>query len=109
MQDRITFIELLQITLYLGAIAYIVGVLFQTFVIIKYNKPWTWGKLTLLLISTRIISIGLTLLIWIYWFLPFDMMQGPFLIPAVIAEIIVCPIVLRIFKYYIFNRPIALV
>ncbi|MDB5032527.1 hypothetical protein [Mucilaginibacter sp.] len=109
MDNTINFFGFLAIAINLGSIAFIAGILFQIIVVVKYNKPWTWGKLTFLLIATRVVSLALTILIWKYWFLPFEMMQGPVLIPAMIAEIIACPIMLRLFKHSIFNKPTALV
>ena len=107
--NDINFIEFLGIAVYLGSIAFVAGIVFQTLVVIKLNKPWTWGKLTLLLIVTRAVSLALTILIWKYWFLPFEMMQGPILVPSVIAEVIASPLLLRLFKHRIFSKPTALV
>ncbi|MDB4925585.1 hypothetical protein [Mucilaginibacter sp.] len=109
MDNTINFFEFLAIAINLGSIAFIAGIFFQVIVVVKYNKPWTWGKLTFLLISTRVVSLALTILIWKYWFLPFNMMQGPVLIPSIIAEVIACPVMLRFFKHRIFNKPTALV
>jgi hypothetical protein len=109
MDNNITFFDFLGIAIYLSSVAFVAGIIFQTVIVIKYNSPWTWGKLTLLLILTRVLSLGLTILIWKYWFLSWDMMQGPILIPSVIAEIIACPVMLRLFKHRVFNKPNALV
>jgi hypothetical protein len=103
-----TFVELLTMAFFLGSIAYIAGLLFQTIIVVKLNKRLLWKKLLLLLLVSRIISLTLTLLIWIYWFFNFDIMLGPFLIPAVVAEIIVSPVLLRIFGYHIFQKDNAI-
>lgn len=109
MDNSVDFFEFLGLAIYLGSVAFILGIIFQTFIVVRYNKPWTWGKLTFLLISSRVISLGLTILLWKYW--PFDAepMAGPILIPSIIAEIIVSPLMLRLFKHDIFNKPTTLV
>jgi len=104
MDNNIDFFGFLGIAIYLGSVAFIAGIIFQTFVVVKYNKPFTWGKLTLLLIATRVISLALTILIWKYWPFSFEMMQGPVLVPSVIAEIIACPVMLKLFKHEIFKK-----
>ena len=107
--NDISFFEFVEIAIYLSSVAFIVGIIFQVFIVVRLNKPWTWGKLTFLLISSRVISLGLTILIWKYWALPFEMMQGPVLIPSVIAEIIVSPLMLLLFRHRIFRKPSTLV
>jgi len=108
MDNSIDFFGFLGLAIYLSSTAFIAGIIFQTFIVVKYNKPYTWGKLTLLLIATRAVSLALTILIWKYWFLPFEMMQGPVLIPSIIAELIACPVMLYVFKVSVFNRSISL-
>ena len=106
MDNSIGFFEFIAIVIKLGAVAYMVGLIFQVLMVINYHKPWTWGELTFLLVLTRVVSIGLTVLIWKYW--PFDenMMQlGLILIPSLIAEIIASPLALLIFKGSIFGKP----
>jgi hypothetical protein len=107
--NDINLFEFIELAIYFSSIAFIAGIIFQTFIVVRLNKPWTWGKLTFLLIASRVVSLGLTILIWKYWALPFEMMQGPVLIPSVIAEIIVSPLMLRLFRHRIFKKPSTLV
>jgi hypothetical protein len=105
MSSSIGFFEFLAIVVKLGALAYLVGIIFQILMVINYHKPWTWGELTFLLILTRVVSIGLTILIWKYWPFNINIMQGLILVPSLIAEIIASPLSLWIFKHGIFGKP----
>lgn len=109
MEKHLTIFELLGITLAFGSIAYLLGIITQIIVVVKLNKPWTWGKLSLLLLATKVVSIILTLVIWVYWFLPFDSIQGPILLPALISEVIAVPTLLKFFKQSIFKKPTAFI
>jgi hypothetical protein len=105
MDHSITFFAILTIVIKLGAVAFLAGIAFQTLVVVLYHKPWTWGELTFLLIVSRIISIGITILIWKYWPFNIEMMQGLILLPALIAEVIASPVSLWVFKTGIFGKP----
>lgn len=98
--------EMLVLILFLGAVAYILGLIFQV-LIMYFNKvkSKTFLKATVLLILTRICSITLSLLLWKFWFLSIDVMLGPILLPALVAEIVVSPIFLRLFGYKIILKP----
>lgn len=94
--------EMLVLILFLGAIAYILGIVFQ--VLIMYfnkSKSKTFPRTTALLILTRICTITLSLLLWKFWFLSIDVMLGPILLPALMAEIVVSPFFLKLFGYKI--------
>jgi len=109
MQEKtITFTDLLELTLLFGSLTYVLGLLFQAIIVVKVNKPWTWIKLLTLLLVSRIVSLFFTLLIGKligkYWNIDFNTMIGPFLIPAVVAELIISPVLLKIFGYHILKR-----
>ena len=59
-----------------------------------------WGALALV-VSTRLVAVLLTLLGWTYW--PFslhqDVMFGPVLLPALLAEAVVSPLALKMVGY----------
>jgi hypothetical protein len=106
MQEKtITFTELLELTLLFGSLAYIIGLIYQAVIVIKINKSWTWIRLLTLLLVSRTASLFFTLLIGKLigevWNIDFNTMVGPFLIPAVVAEIIVSPVFLKIFGYHL--------
>jgi hypothetical protein len=94
--------ELLTMTLFLGSIVFILGIVFQG-VIVFLNKSQSKGtlKIIVLLLLTRICSVITALFIWRFWFFNFDVMLGPILLPVVISEVIFSPIFLEIFGYNI--------
>lgn len=99
MENNATFSEMILITLFLGLLAYVLGMVIQLIVVIRFKKLHTWRKLLLMLLLSRLLSIMLSLIIWKYWFLEIDIMQGPFFVPSVIAEIIISPSLLYLFRY----------
>jgi amino acid transporter len=102
--NSITFFELITVAFLMGLIPYCLGLLFQIIVVVKVNKALVWKKLLLLLVVSRIAALTLAIVIWVCWFFSFDVMLGPILIPALIAELIISPVLLKIFGYHIIKR-----
>lgn len=92
--------EMLVLCLFLGTLTYILGVVFQVLMMyFNKEKSKTFPKTIIILITTRICTIAVSLLLWKFWFLSIDIMLGPILMPALVAEIVVSPIFLRLFGY----------
>lgn len=97
--------DMLVLILFLGSVAYILGIVFQVLVMcFNKAKSKTFSKVTALLLLTRICTIAFSLLIWKFWFLRIDVMLGPILLPALMSEIVISPIFLRLFGYKILRK-----
>jgi hypothetical protein len=78
--------ELLLLLLYLGSLTFLISSIFQYFIIKSFkNKVVLFTFLFVL----RFLGIILALLVWFYGFKSSEIMFGPFLIPAFIAELII--------------------
>ena len=92
--------ELLQYLLYLGAITYILATFLQIFIHYR-NNQFSYLRLILLIIVSRLVSIVLTIVLWITWKFSFDIMFCCFLLPALFSELLITPVSLKIFGYKI--------
>lgn len=83
------------INIYLGFVCFFIG----TIVFVKMQKKCIHTIVFILLIIIQLFfSIALSLFFWRFWFFPFDIMLGPFSLPAAIAEIstlLIAKVVLR--------------
>lgn len=102
MEEPIKIVELLALALFLGSLSYGLGCLYQSAVLYQsrtlFRQPWrAFG----LLLGTRLVTIFLTLIGWLYWplFPHLDIMWGPFLLPALLSETVVAPLVLKATGY----------
>jgi len=102
--NNISFSELITAAFLMGIIPYCLGLLFQIIVVVKVNKELILKKLLPLLLVSRISALALTIVIWLCWYFSFDIMFGPILLPALLAELIISPLSLRIFGYHIFSK-----
>jgi len=94
-QEATPILELLGFILFLGSITYILGAVYQIIILRKKkNSIWT---IFLVVLLTRLISIISSYFIWAYWAFPFDVMFMFFFIPALIPELIFCPLIIRLF------------
>lgn len=97
--------EIIALNLFLGSLTYLLGIAFQVLIAFLNNsKSRVFSKITALLVLTRISTIVFSLLIWHFWFLKIDVMLGPLLLPAFIAELVFSPLFLKIFGYQILKK-----
>ncbi len=94
-QEPTPIMELIILILFLGSITFLLGAVFQTYVLIK-NKKSVLSSI-LIIVSTRILTIISSYFIWAYWFLSIDIMFLFFFLPAVLPELIFSPIMLKLF------------
>ncbi len=94
-QEPTTIIELLFLILFLGSITFLLGAIFQGYVLYKNKK----GLLTSIsvIILTRILTIVSSYFIWAFWHLPIDIMFLFFYLPAILPELIFSPLMLKLF------------
>ena len=100
MEQYFTLWDILELTLYLGSITYLVGFTYQLFISISSDAKLNLRQLVMIIL-TRLITIPTTLLIWFYWVSKLDIQFGPFLLPALIAEVFLSPLFLKFFGYSI--------
>jgi hypothetical protein len=89
---------LLILVLYLGSTVYVIGSILQVAISVKFDKPLIWKKLIISLILTRLFSICIALIIWKFWAFNFDIMQGPFFIPAMAGEALALALLWKFFR-----------
>ena len=85
--------ELLLLILFLGSIIYLLGAIFQFYILRRSRK--SWGNSLAIVVLTRLLTVTLSLLIWHYWNLPFEPIIGFLFWPAVISELILGPLILK--------------
>ena len=86
--------ELLLLILFLGSIIYLIGAIFQLYILRRNLK--SWGNSLATVVLTRMLTITLSLIIWHFWNLPFDPILGFLFWPAVIPELILSPLILKL-------------
>ena len=102
MEQSTTLKELCVLVLFLGSLCYVLGGLYQTFMLFRNGalRRNPWGALVLV-VGTRLVAVLLTLLGWKHWpvYLHLDVMLGPVLLPALLAEVVVSPLALKLAGY----------
>ena len=101
-QEPTPIIELLGLILFLGSITFLLGTIFQGFVLFK-NKKSIWTIITVIIL-TRILTIISSYFIWAFWHFPIDIMFLFFYLPAILPELIFSPLILKIFGNKIIKR-----
>jgi hypothetical protein len=97
--------EIITLNLFLGSITYLMGIAFQILIVfLNKSKSRVYSKVAALLVLSRISTIVFSLLIWHFWFLKIDVMFGPLLLPALIAELVFSPLFLKLFGYKVFKK-----
>ncbi len=71
-QEPTPIIELLVLILFLGSITFLLGAIFQGFVLYK-NKKSLLTSISVIIL-TRILTVISSYFIWEFWHLPFDIM-----------------------------------
>lgn len=95
--------ELIILNLYLGSITFLIGLVLIGWVM-KRNGKFSWIKFTIISVLLIILGSSLSLLIWANWNLEFDIMIGPFHIPAVISILMAGTVLLKLFGLNIIKR-----
>jgi len=97
--------ETIALNVFLGSLTYLLGITFQILMVfLNKSRSRAFSKIAVLLVLTRISTILFSLLIWHFWFLKIDVMFGPLLLPALIAEVLFSPLFLKLFGYQILKR-----
>ena len=100
-QEPTPIIELLGLILFLGSITFLLGAIFQIYILYK-NKKSVWIIL-IVTVLTRILTVISPYLIWAFWHLPIDIMFLFLYLPAVLPELILSPLILKLFGNKIFR------
>ena len=95
-QEPTPIIELFGLILFLGSITFLLGAVFQSYILYR-NKKSIWISFTVILL-TRIMTVISSYFIWAFWCLPIDIMFMFFYLPAILPELILSPIVLKLFN-----------
>jgi len=98
MEQHFKIWELVTLALFLGSLTFILGAAFQTYIAYRNQKRFTF-RIVLLVLLTRILTISATLLFWFTNTITIDMMFGPILLAALLPEMILSPILLKVFGY----------
>lgn len=94
-QVPLSLLELFELTLYMGSVTFLMGVVFQGVVLYKNKKSiWTSGTVILL---TRLLTVFFTFFIWALDILPYDGFILFLYIPAILPEFIFSPLLLKLF------------
>lgn len=101
-QEPTPIIELLILILFLGSITFLLGAIFQSYVLYQ-NKKSLLTSITVIIL-TRIITIISSNFIWAFWHLPFDIMLLFFFLPAILPELIFSPLILKVFGNEIIKK-----
>lgn len=88
------------IAILFGAVTFILGILYQLLILWKTDKRLVVKGFGILFL-TRILSIVSTLLIWANWPFTFDILFGPIFFPSFVSELILSPLILKLFGYHI--------
>ena len=95
-QLPLSFAEIIEIVAYFSSLIILLGLFFQFVVIYRRQKKLSI-KMLIIIISTQILAFIVTTVIWLKWPLGLRILYGPILFPAVIAQIIINPIITNIF------------
>ncbi len=95
-QEPTPIIELFGLILFLGSITFLLGAVFQAYILYR-NKKSIWISFTVILL-TRIMTVISSYFIWAFWHLPIDIMFLFFYLPAILPELILSPLILKLFK-----------
>jgi hypothetical protein len=100
MEQHFSLTEFLQLALYLGSVTFVLGLTYQLFISIKADQKINF-KQWILVVLTRFLTVAFTIFIWRYWQMSVDILFGPILLPAFMAELLLSPLLLKLFGYHI--------
>lgn len=95
-QESTPLIEFLGLILFLGSVTFLIGTLFQAYVLYQNKKSIFISFFVIIL--TRLLTFISSFFIWKFWFLQVDIMFLFFFLPAIIPEVIISPLILKIFR-----------
>nr|WP_319570100.1 hypothetical protein [uncultured Draconibacterium sp.] len=99
-----TLSEIILLTLFYGSIVFLLGAAYQVFALVKFNKKSSWYKVLGIVLFTRGAVIALSIFIWKIAFQNTEIMFGPILLPGIIAEIILSPLILKLFGFRVIKK-----
>jgi hypothetical protein len=97
--QTVTLSELICLTLFLGSIVFLLGAVYQTIALVWFSNRIKWYKIIGIILLTRILTLISTILLWKGLFQSIEIMLGPILLPGLISELILCPLILKLFKF----------
>lgn len=103
-QLPIPLIELIELTLYLGSLTFLLGAVFQGFVLYR-NKKSIWTS-CLVILLTRLLTVFFTFFIWALGLLPYDGFILFLYTPAILPELIFSPLLLKLFGNKIWRNKV---
>jgi hypothetical protein len=95
-QQPTPIMEIIELILLMGSITYLLGAGFQVY-ILRRNKTAFFKSLAVVLL-TRCLTITASLFIWSFWSLPFDIMFFFIFLPALLPEVALSPLLLKLFR-----------
>jgi hypothetical protein len=101
-QEPAPITEILGLMLLIGSFTFVIGASFQAFILYKNKKSILVSIQVVLL--TRILTIFSSFFIWASWPFPTDIMFLFIFLPAVLPELILSPVMLKIFGNKVFQR-----
>jgi len=100
-QEPTPILELLGLILFLGSITFLLGAVFQTYILYKNKKSIL--EIIAVIFLTRILTVISSFFIWSFWHLPIDIMFLFLYLPAILPELILSPLILKLFGNKIFR------
>src|SRR5690606_31137247 len=94
MEQHFSLFDILSIILFLGSITFLIGAVFQG--VILYRNKRTFLFSALIIVLTRVLTVIGSYFIWAFWMLPIDIMFLVFFLPALIPELILSPLILKL-------------
>ena len=104
-QEPISIFELIQLVLFLGSITFLLGAAFQWLVLFR-NKAGIGTSLTVIIVTRILVVLG-SFFIWSNWTTEIDLMFLFLFIPGLIAELILSPLILKLFGMRITIKKLA--
>lgn len=101
METSISFIDLLILVFYLGAITVLIGTVIFTYLIYRYgkNKKKSVIEIIILIFLQLLTTVLISVIIWKFWVFHTDVLIGFISIPSLIAEVVIIPVF-----YYSFRK-----
>jgi len=101
-QEATPIIELLELLMFLGSITFLIGAVFQGYVLWR-NKKSIFTSFSIIVL-TRTLTIISSYYIWTFWYLTIDIMFLFICLPAILPELIFSPLILKLFGNNIIKK-----
>lgn len=102
-QFGLSFIELIEVTVYFSAITILIGIILQAALIYFRERKFS-VKMLLVVLFTQLVVFGITTAIWLKWPWWIKSIYGPFLFPAIISQLLGVPLISIFFGYGILKK-----